>query len=327
MITYDRIAGVLWGQALGDALGLPAEHRSREWCEKKYPNGGPFRFERVERPSRGEVFEAGAWSDDTDQALILVDSWLEHRAVNPQDIAARLLTWAKTQKGMGSHTRKVLEHPDFATDPYRASRAVWVARDCQAAPNGAVMRSAVCGLFGKTPQETANIAADMAKVTHFDPRCGVSAVIVAVTVHHLIRGMRMDMAMASAQAHAKAYGSMVVADSTIYHDLIKGGGVRVDGDTQGYTFTTLGVATVHAELFALLQPRPEDTKSLFLLTLGKIIREGGDTDTNAAVTGALLGAAVGFDGLPHFDLILHDDIPLIERAEALATMHGLEPTE
>ena len=36
------------------------------------------------------------------------------------------------------------------------------------------------------------------------------------------------------------------------------------------------------------------------MSLGLTIAEGGDTDTNACIVGGLIGAAVGFNGLPKF---------------------------
>lgn len=326
-LTYDKIAGVLFGGAIGDALGLPAERKTEQWCKDRYPEGGPFAYERVERPVLGEVFEAGDWSDDTDQALILVDSWLEHHKLVPTDIAARLLVWARTQKGMGGHTRKVLEHEAFATDPYRASEAIWfLAPSDRYAPNGAIMRSAVCGLMGQTPFETAQIAAGMAKVTHFDPRCTLSAAIVAVAVHHLTRGMT-SISDAVDQGYEEAESLTVAEDWRMpiheaYDDECNNNGAPLDNTDQGFTFTTLRAAVSHAEVLDRMMPRPEETSMVVGLSLAALIRKGGDADTNAAVCGALMGARVGLGGLPlSLTSTLRQPYELERRALALERLH------
>jgi ADP-ribosylglycohydrolase len=310
-VTYERILAVLAWQAVGDALGLPAEHQTEAWCQERYAAGGPYAFERVERPSRGEVFEAGEWSDDTDQALILVDSWLEHRCVNPQDIAQRLLAWSKTQKGMGSHTRKVLAHPDFATDPYRAAEAVWEESGRNAAPNGALMRAAVCGLFGRSFEETWQIAKDMARVTHADPRCQVTSAVVA----GLVFGSVHDDSLEDVHRYLATEGEVGAGIATTDQRT-----VRLDGDARGYTLTTYAAAITTLNTFLKLlrgkfsadQRRAEDC-------LRALIRRGGDTDTNAAVAGALLGAATGSLHRLAPKLLRFDD--LCQRAKALDALH------
>ena len=62
----DRIAGCLWGQAIGDALGLGAEFMSREEVEKNYPDS------LTEYYQFGEEF--GYWTDDTDMMLCIAES-------------------------------------------------------------------------------------------------------------------------------------------------------------------------------------------------------------------------------------------------------------
>ena len=284
-IPFDKVLGVLLGQAVGDALGLPAEHKDRAWCQHKYRDGGPRTFERVERPSRGEVFEAGEWSDDTDQALILVDSWLANDCVNLQDVAKRLTEWAKTQKGMGSHTRTVLEQPDFLRDPDTAAYRVWNEGGRGAAPNGAVMRAAVCGLFDPNFDVVWEVAMSYARVTHTDPRCQISAAMVAGLVNLLVRGERIDAAIDvvyGKQARDPDGGFAIPEENTLW-----------DGATQGFTFKPLQAAIRALRLLDELRPNASEARTVVPLLLARQIREGGDTDTNAAVTGAVLGAAVG----------------------------------
>ncbi|HET7869674.1 MAG TPA: ADP-ribosylglycohydrolase family protein, partial [Actinomycetota bacterium] len=85
-----------------------------------------------------------------------------------------------------------------------------------------------------------------------------------------------------------------------------GVGRRIDGPDQGFCLFTAGVG-----LQSLLGTGD------FEAEVRRVVSLGGDTDTNAAVAGALLGALVGEGGLPHDWLDRLEDRTAI-RAEALA---------
>jgi len=72
-----------------------------------------------------------------------------------------------------------------------------------------------------------------------------------------------------------------------------------------FTYKTLGSAlwALHRAFstFApnkILQVDACDKQELFVTTLKCIVQQGGDSDTNASVAGAFLGAYIGFSGLP-----------------------------
>lgn len=94
----DRIAGALYGMALGDAMGMPAELWSRERAHK-------FFGKKIDRfldgPKESEVafnYEHGQFTDDTGQALVLLDSIAATGYVpDARDIALRMLAWAEKE--------------------------------------------------------------------------------------------------------------------------------------------------------------------------------------------------------------------------------------
>ena len=57
----DRIAGCLWGQAIGDALGLGTEFMSSDEVKQNYPDG-LSKYRQIGADS-------GRWTDDTDMML------------------------------------------------------------------------------------------------------------------------------------------------------------------------------------------------------------------------------------------------------------------
>jgi hypothetical protein len=87
----------------------------------------------------------------------------------------------------------------------------------------------------------------------------------------------------------------------------------LDGPDQGFTLFTAGIA---------LQVAGEGRS--FEEGLRHVVGLGGDTDTNAAVAGALLGAAHGVDAIPNawLDALAERDA-LQDEASALAKITGL----
>ena len=82
----------------------------------------------------------------------------------------------------------------------------------------------------------------------------------------------------------------------------------IDGPDQGFTLFTAGVA-----LRVAGEAKPFDDG------LREVVALGGDTDTNASVAGALLGALHGVDALPSDWLgRLVEAAAIREEAEALA---------
>ena len=92
----DKIAGALYGMALGDAMGMPAElwgrNRARKFFHGKIT-------ELLDGPAENDVafnYKKGQFTDDTGQALVLLDSIASTNYVpDVTDIAARMLAWAE----------------------------------------------------------------------------------------------------------------------------------------------------------------------------------------------------------------------------------------
>jgi len=300
----DRIRGCLYGLAIGDALGIPWEWQGSHQIQAK--TAGPLIYEPTQ--FREHQWEAGEWSDDTDQALCIIDAYLEDDE-EPEFMFAELLQhWLRSNgRGCGGHTRRVVSNKHFLTDPHTVSRAVWDANQRQSAGNGGVMRAAAVGLINPTDLDwTEDHAASICRVTHWDPRCQASAVAVSVAAAMLVMGEDFDTVIAEAEARAQRYDDPVpdwVFDAADLQEILLDeglegqvdGGPRAVGAPVGFTYKTCA-----AGFWALEQ----SVKSLlnggdgFEGPLNQVILAGGDTDTNGAVAGALMGAFLGFERLP-----------------------------
>lgn len=293
----DRLRGVFYGQAIGDALGLGTEFLTRDLVQRCYPYR-LTRYGQILRDAHRSRWQSGAWTDDTDQMLCILDSLLAERRVDILDIAARFRQWADHGgMGIGNTVYQVLYSPDFLADPHAAARQVWERSGRYAAANGGVMRTAVLGVWQY--QDAAQVrhnAEQVCKITHYDPRCAASCVIVCVLIAALLRGETDIISLLpDAYAIARAYDARVVeyldrASQPTLDALDLDEGLDPEAGewgSIGYTLKTLGAgvwALQHAESYKA--------------GLLAVIHEGGDADSNGAVAGALLGARFGFAQLP-----------------------------
>lgn len=77
-----NVRDCIYGQAVGDALGVPFEFRGRDTFECT----GMVGFGTHGQP-------AGTWSDDTSMALAICDSYRELGCIDTDDIRTRFLAW------------------------------------------------------------------------------------------------------------------------------------------------------------------------------------------------------------------------------------------
>jgi ADP-ribosyl-[dinitrogen reductase] hydrolase len=297
----DRVVGCVLGLALGDALGAPFEGMRA----KDIPHPLP----PLELPWMGRV---GATTDDTAMARNLVASLAERRGFDPADLLRRHLEWFRSRPpGMGALTWRVLDHVDRGWDAEEAARAIWEERGPEvSAGNGSVMYCAPMGAaYASRPQELPNLASQLSGLTHHDGRCRTGCVAVTTAAAAAIRGG--DGATAVSEALEAIRDRDGGEELEFLVDSV-GGSRPVDGPDRGFCLFTAAVG-----LQALGRGLPFEEGLL------RVVAMGGDTDTNAAVAGGLLGAAQGAIALPPAWLARLEDGSLIEReAVALIALAG-----
>jgi ADP-ribosyl-[dinitrogen reductase] hydrolase len=272
----DRVVGTVLGLALGDALGAPFEFSRRH----EIPNPVPA----LVRPWMGE--RAGTTTDDTAMARNLVRSLAERGSLDPEDLMARHVEWLRSDpRDVGSLTRRVLRRVERGEPAEDAAREVWEERGPEvSAGNGSVMYCAPLGAaYANRPISLIGVAPWLSALTHFDERCRTAVMAVTLSVAALIRGEAPEAAVRKAIE--------VVLDRPGGEELeflidAAGSERAIDGPDQGFCLyaAAIGLQTV---------ARSGDVEEELL----RVVSLGGDTDTNAAVAGALLGATMGASGL------------------------------
>lgn len=296
----DRAAGVLLASACGDALGVPYE------------------FDRP--PGPGEVAEMlggglgdgapGEWSDDTAMAAAIArvaaagadlatadaldavaEGFLEWFGSGPPDVGIQ------TSAVLSAARRRLTADGGCPGTVLREEAAAHAARNQRSAGNGALMRTAPVALAHLGDRERcAEAARAIAELTHADPLAGDSCVLWSEAIRVAVVEGRIDVeaGLDLLPGERRSRWSVWLAEA-----MAVDAGARVPGvgfRPNGYTVTALqaAVAAVAATPVPDLRPLAASYPCLHLQDgLHAAVRIGDDTDTVAAIAGALLGARWG----------------------------------
>ena len=112
----DRMQGCLYGQAIGDALGLGSEFMNKDDVGKNYPDG-LCKYEQIIQDAHRRRWPIGAWTDDTDMMLCILSAF-EHGKFNVHKVAQNFKDWFNGEPmDIGGHTFKVLCTRDYVEQP------------------------------------------------------------------------------------------------------------------------------------------------------------------------------------------------------------------
>lgn len=303
MISEDRLAGVLVGTAVGDALGLAVENLGAATIARVFGRVTRYRF----------LGRTGFVSDDTEQTAFVAQALLAHPG-DPERGAgyfgARLRGWVlRVPFGVGFATlRACLKLLLFLPTKWTGVKS---------AGNGAAMRAAIVGAyFADAPERRAAWSDALARVTHTDPRAVEGAGYVAALAARAARSApteRPDL-VAAAQG--------VVSDASLLRAIKAAQHFAEVGAPTAEAAVGLGVTgfVLHTVPFAAYCAARwgDDPRQ----AIEEAANAGGDTDTIGAIVGALVGARHGLSGLPQ-DLVEHLEDGPLGRSHLLALAKGL----
>jgi ADP-ribosylglycohydrolase len=301
--TLDRALGAFYGLAIGDALGMPTQMLPRAvvrdlFGELPWFEPGP----EVSEISAG--LPAGRVTDDTDQAVIVARTLIDGGGeIDPALLAERLLDWERAMAASGSldllgpSAKRALAAVTAGAPPGESGRA--------GDTNGAAMRITPVGIATPARPLDRLVAAVAAasRLTH-DTTVAISgAAAVAAAVSAGVDGADVAEVIPLAQTAAEigaGHGHYVPAASVA--DRIGWAVGLVDGLDEEDALEVIdrlvgaGVATQEAvpAAFAIASLAPDDPWRACRLAA----RLGGDSDTVAAMAGAVVGACIGLSALP-----------------------------
>jgi ADP-ribosyl-[dinitrogen reductase] hydrolase len=274
----DRARGVIVGLACGDALGAPVEFESRETIAERYPNG----LRDFTSGGWMEV-EPGELTDDSRMMIDLAETLVRPGPPDMDHLAQRFIAWMEEgPKDIGNTTRLAIQLLRQGVPWSEAGeRAVSTLGAQRTASNGSVMRCApVAVRYHRDPVTLRQVSLDTARITHAEPRCTWGAVAINQAIAHALAGGGGQSLISAAKAEVEQ-PEVVAAIEAVP------GLQERDLNGTGYVLNAVQIA-----LWSVLNT------SNFEDAVVCAVMVGDDTDTNAAVTGALAGAVYGHDGIP-----------------------------
>jgi poly(ADP-ribose) glycohydrolase ARH3 len=268
----DRAHGALLGTFVGDALGMPFEGAT--------PAAIPSDVEMVEaRLGRG------TYTDDTQMMIALAESLIERGGVEEEPLSRAFQGAYDPARGYGRGTRRVLELWRNSVPVAEAATQVFAGRGSRG--NGAAMRIApVAVCFHQDPDRLLAEAARSARVTHAHPVGVDGAVVQAAAIGAALRNEDfLAVALAAARTEELRAGLAGVGDllGEPRNPAEMHSRLRTSSDAAESVCAAIYSAAAHPTFHAAVR---------FAVSLG------GDTDTVAAMTGAISGACLGANSIP-----------------------------
>jgi len=298
-ISPDRIEGLLLGTAVGDALGLPTEGMK------------PANIERLGWTKKWKhrfIFSRGMWSDDTEHTIMLAQALLASQG--DVDKFTRKFAWELRwwlfglPAGVGMATARAMFKLWLGFPPNRSG--------VFSAGNGSVMRTAIIAAYFPDDADTRRQFVEaQTRITHTDPKALTASQAITEIAATLLKSESpppqdtilkiLENANRYISPHCPNDWEEIIAamkdgweqNSTLSDFLHSIGGNPKHG-ISGYAYHT-----VPAVIYAGVKYQWD-----YQQVITSMIKAGGDTDTTAAIAGALCGAFGGTKAIPH-DWISH----------------------
>ena len=282
----DKFAGCLLGVALGDCLGASWEGYLGTEVAEAYYDG---RFDPVN-------LRMSEWTDDTAMAMATAQSIVDMGRVDGADLAAKYLAWFEAGgRGIGRATYHSMRRLQAGVPWDKAGQ-----EGEYAAGNSVAMRVAPVGLLHTLDRE--NLAEDCRTcglITHRNDDAIAGGVAVA---HAVAQGASGNLAVEALAVEMTS----VVAPLQVSAVMLRAGELAETGQSPLQAMHDLGLGgsvyeTVGSAIYCIMRWPEDPVKGLV-----SAVVNGGDTDTRAAIVGALWGAQLGTAAWPKYWL---DSVP------------------
>jgi ADP-ribosylglycohydrolase len=279
----------MMGLAVGDALGMPVEFCPVDTTDPIREMRPAVRFDRI---SRKEIeLPAGAWTDDTSMALCLADSILTLGSFNSEDQLQRYLKWFRSGYlsaidqcfGIGPTVRGVLEA--FESGAHSPG-------DPTATTNGALMRVSPVGLaYCADSVKAIELSGESSRTTHKSRESVDACRYMGSLLVGVVNGVRKDELLSPFFFPGSSRGYWDATPLCPEIARIAAGSFKLKKPPE-INGANEAASTLEAALWAFWESDNFANGCTMAVMLGL------DTDTTAAVFGAIAGAYYGIDEIP-----------------------------
>lgn len=300
----NKILGVFYGVAIGDAMGMPTTFMSREQIKAKYGKVTNF----LEAPMEGSVHSKlvlGEYTDDTELTYMVADSIISRRHVDPEDMAIRLVRWADDNDIMnttliGPSTRSAIKDLKSGI-PYSVTGK-------NGTTNGCAMKISPVGILDafSDNEQTVKDVINACLCTHNTALAISGAAAISFAVKNSVSDEKnlhavYEASLEGADMGAKSMGNPEKSISSRIKE-------AVDIANSNNTFDSFLDNLYNFILkpqWALTEDSVPAAISIFLYSKGNFrdsillaCNLGADSDTIGGMVGAIAGSYAGFDKIP-----------------------------
>jgi ADP-ribosyl-[dinitrogen reductase] hydrolase len=307
----NRAIGCSVGAMVGDAFGGRYEFMDRISINEMLiePNN------RLINGGGAHGLHKGQITDDTELALALMYSLLTRNCDNRM-LLLNYVEWFESNPiDIGNTTRNAfrgirsqrLKNEKYYQFELNKNEENVRSLNSTSQSNGSLMRvyPIAIALTGCDDKKIERIVEMDCHLTHIDNSVIVSSIVFCIAISSLIHYGNKYRAYERALEYARTHDEYVYKilrmskyDNDNFEDS-DGTAIRPDGNKMGL----FGIA-LQCAFYELLNGKNFSTSII------RIVSKGGDTDTNACISGALLGAYYGFSDLPDrwVDSVLYPEI-------------------
>ncbi len=290
----ERIKGALFGFFVGDALGVPVEFVGRDYLKKDKVT------KMLEYGTHNQP--VGTWSDDSSMVIATIDSLINNKGINYNDIMNNFLKWYK--EGEYSPNGKVF---DIGNETYSEllkykndnTNFLCGSNDIYSNGNGSLMRILPISLYlHYTEDPMFDTISNISSMTHSHIYSVLSCIIYSVFINEYFKQFDTKKAYFNMQNIIKSIlendSNNVLGDLNdlkqkfnriLYNDIA----ILKENEIKSSGFV---IDSLEASFWCLLNTN--NYKDAVL----KAVNLGDDTDTIGALTGGLAGLIYGYENIP-----------------------------
>jgi len=303
----DKFIAVIVGSALGDAIGKCVEDLTEEEVRSFY--GGPVEgFVEPHPKSPAFGFEPWEVSDETTISILLLESILERKSIDPYRFFEKLLKWRKDERSHRYPDPTLLTAIDLLSSGVSLESAGFYSSSVEGA-----LRGVVVGLFHfYDPYLSAEGGRLVGLITHRSKEVYDVSGMLSALISHLVGGgwnleehsERLEL-LSQLQEFAKCDANK--------RAIKKVQGLLEEGSGLEEAIFQLGNSSHALEAFPLslfiFLRNIENPQRAFFEAVNSYGKFGGDTDAVGYLVGAYLGA---YFGMSPFDTELVEKLEKVD---------------
>lgn len=291
----EKTYGLIYGQCIGDALGARYEFDTSQEATSKVNSDMQGSY----LPLLGNGFfktEPGQITDDSEMALCILNSLVKYKKYKRSKIAKAYIKWFDSKP---VDIGKTISRALFTRKKSKGKKdMIEISKELNysSLSNGTLMRISPLALLYKnySMKKIEKIVYKECELTHPNPIIKEVSWLYVLTLIQILKNKSKDEVYDSIIRECKdARIYVILRDAKLRPEPTIIWNEKVEfilsdsASCQGY----FGVALQNA-IYEYLNGHSFDNSMI------NIIKRGGDTDTNCAIAGALLGAHYGFQKIP-----------------------------